>query len=453
MIPAPGLRRFFGGNIEEGLSFASPLLISLVPTLSAGSATPTFTRATTAYVLGYGPTDNAADGLKLIQCASGEARFTGARRISEGVWSDTFADGSSIPSTTLLGYLAEGARTNLCLQSNAFTTAPWADSGTPGPTQNLTGPDGGTTGWTFTDNDAGVFERTGQPITLTAATHAASVYVKKTTGSQSSYPIVYLATATLIAIATVDTSNGVATAWTAYTGLTIATGLTARCVSHNANWWRVEISFTATAVAWTFTLVPAGTTNATQSTGAIDATAQGTAGFSFGQVELGSFASSYIPTTAGSAPRNADVLTYASAGNVSGTAGSAYAEVVWPNAFDAARFIAVDGGSSFRTVMQYRSASTRLSTYDGTSEPTLGTITPSSTVKKMATAWGVSNTYGSVAGSATATGAFDGNFNVGTGITIGNDLTTGAGAMFGNIRNVRIWSRALSSSELQSVTA
>lgn len=55
------------------LTFNAPLKTSLVPTRALGGSTPTFTRATTAYVQDH-------EGI-LRLCKSGEARFHGARRV------------------------------------------------------------------------------------------------------------------------------------------------------------------------------------------------------------------------------------------------------------------------------------------------------------------------------------------------------------------------------------
>ena len=58
---------------NQGLIFQNDLITTLVPQRAAGSYTPTFTRATTAYV---------ADWENLFKpVLSGEARFTGARRV------------------------------------------------------------------------------------------------------------------------------------------------------------------------------------------------------------------------------------------------------------------------------------------------------------------------------------------------------------------------------------
>ena len=224
-------------------------------------------------------------------------------------------DGS--PLTGMTTPLIELAGTNLCLQSNAFTTT-WTAVGTPAATQNAVGPDGATSAWTLTDNDAGVWVFIYQSILLTAATYTSSVFVKKTTGAQASYPILYVddtASFPYVALCTIDTSNGVATVWTAYTGFTVATS-SATCVSYNSNYWRVSLTFLATATNWRPFLIPAGTTNATQATGALNATAQGSAVFYGAQIELGTKATSYIPrgtAVDGSGTRNADALYYTGA--------------------------------------------------------------------------------------------------------------------------------------------
>ena len=82
----PKLRQFwFGGRTKP--IFDLGLQTSLVPGYAKGSGTPTFTRATTAYVQDW-------EGL-WKQVLSGEARFTGARRVQNRVVkSEDFTDAS-----------------------------------------------------------------------------------------------------------------------------------------------------------------------------------------------------------------------------------------------------------------------------------------------------------------------------------------------------------------------
>jgi len=362
----------------------------------------------------------------------------------------TDISGNPIPSTTLLGYLAEGARTNLCLQSNAFTTT-WATFGTPAATQNVVGPDGATSAWTLTDNDAGAYEGVFQTdITLTAATYTLSFFVKKTVGAQSSYPVIltYLKVGTTsLAGVTVDTSNGVATAWTAYTGFTGVNG-SATCVSYNATYWRVALTFTGTAAAWRVDIGPAGTTNPTQSTGAVDATAQGSAVFYGAQLELGSFASSCIATTTIAVARNADVLTYSSSGNIDVTKGWAYAEVTYPNGAGLQKgVINTSNGAPL-----YISSTNKVSLYDGTSERFGTSFSVSANTQKIASTWGGAASSTANAGVVTATSGFDGDLSLVGSLEIGSN-TGGSNSAFGIIRGIRIGQRLLSTSEEGAITA
>jgi hypothetical protein len=233
--------------------------------------------------------------------------------------------GEPIPEATLLGYKSEGSRTNLCLRSNAFTTT-WTASGAPVFAQNVTGPDGvANSAWTLTDNSSSL-SYIAQGFALTAAAHTGSIFIRKTTGAQSSYPVVWMITGTIMAPVTVDTSNGIATAWTAYTGYTIASGFSATCKSFNADYWRIELTLTATADTWSIRLAPAGTTNPTQSTGVMDVAAQGSAVIYGAQVELGSFASSYIPTTTASVTRQEEGLGCSAVSFINQAEGTMYAE-------------------------------------------------------------------------------------------------------------------------------
>ena len=101
-------------------SFFAPLTSSLG--LSKGTGVATFTRATTATVMGFAPGALPGDAQVLLSVAAGEARFSGARRISAGVWSDYYADGTLIPANLRLGYLSEVAATNLFLNSAVGVT-------------------------------------------------------------------------------------------------------------------------------------------------------------------------------------------------------------------------------------------------------------------------------------------------------------------------------------------
>ena len=162
-------------------SFSADLTSDIVAQRAKGSATLSFTRATVGTLFGSGAAAVPADGVVLLSESSGNARFTGARQVSAGVYSTTWADGTPITNANSafadakgpFGLLFEQQRTNLLKQSNAFTTTPWAGVGTPAATQNVLGPDGTTSAWTITDNSAVVAERVEQSFNLSATTYTA----------------------------------------------------------------------------------------------------------------------------------------------------------------------------------------------------------------------------------------------------------------------------------------
>jgi len=169
----------FGANAQ--VSFRAPLISTLVPESSGGSATPTFTRATAATVMGYASDAVAGASQVLLTVASGEARFAGARRVSEGVWSPLLSDGTAIPAAELLGYLAEGARTNRCLQSQTLGTT-WVASNITVANDQVVAPDGTTTAESLTAS-AGNGTLIQDLGVVASAAKTGSIYLKRKTGT------------------------------------------------------------------------------------------------------------------------------------------------------------------------------------------------------------------------------------------------------------------------------
>jgi len=88
------------------------------------------------------------------------------------------------------GHHVEGSAQNICLQSNAFTTAPWADfagGATGSATQNAVGVAGAAnTAWTLSDTDATKYYGKVQNITVSASTtYTQSLFFAKTSGATS----------------------------------------------------------------------------------------------------------------------------------------------------------------------------------------------------------------------------------------------------------------------------
>lgn len=226
-----------------------------------------------------------------------------------------------------VGYLAEGARTNLQKQNRTLTTAPWTNQGTPAATQNATGIDGGTTAWTLTDNDALATEFIycgAAELALSGSTqYTYSIFVGKQGSAPSGYPCISVDNGTYLAGCTIDPYSGTATVFTAYPGFTVLTS-SATCTSWNSNFWRVELTFTthSSMTTGTVTIIPAGRTSANSATGTNDVSATGATVFDAPQIEAGAFASSPIITTTAAVARNSDKDAYVATGNISPTAGT-----------------------------------------------------------------------------------------------------------------------------------
>ena len=367
---------------------------------------------------------------------------------------DTDLDGNPIAASTLKGYLAESAATNLCLQSNAFTTT-WTNTLTS-IAQNVVGPDGATSAWTLTDSDAvnvKVIEQTA--ITLTAAAYTFSIFVKKTSGA-TSFPVLfaYTATGTRRAPVTIDTNNGIATAWTAYTGETIPAGFSAACSDFNTNFWRVSFTFTGTAASYQFDICPAASPTSNKSTGVLDGTVTGSAVFYGAQVELGSAATSYIATTTVAVARNADVESVPTSGNIiaaSGWISLTYTPThapsgtvfLWGTYVDASNYTAILHDAT-NLIFRKRIAGTN---YDAT----IANAFVSGTTYKMAATWGASGTGIALNGTLGTGHANTTAAQIGTAMQTGAD-GNGANQPGMSLGNERIGQRQLSSSELQAIT-
>ncbi len=150
-------------------SFFAPLTSSLALTRGTGSAT--FTRATTATVMGFAPDALPGAAQVLLAVAAGEVRFTGARRISQGVWSDYYADGTLIPEALRLGYIPEPAATNLFLNSavGVTQTTPALTAAAYTLSFKGTGTITGTGGFVGTKAGTGVNDMVSLTVTATAA--------------------------------------------------------------------------------------------------------------------------------------------------------------------------------------------------------------------------------------------------------------------------------------------
>ena len=380
------------GNVEPsfflGLKDLGSGAVNLIPECAAGSPTPTFTRATTAWT-------KLSTGL-WASVASGTAR-------SSYLGADTTVGACG-------GYLAEGASTNLALQSRDLSNASWTKLNATGAKDQV-GIDGvanSASSLTATAINASAL----QTITEAATASALSMYIKGITVTGT---------------------------------VTIQQGATTSEISASLN-------------SSTYTRVSLQGTVLNPAIGIVLGTSGDKIAVDMVQFENGPFASSPTPTTTVAVMRNADLLAYPSAGNANTSAITIYAEVAYPIAPGNGQQTAVsvnDGSNNNRVELSGSTGeSTRLFVASG--GVTQASIIPgpalaANTITKMATA--VTTNYANVfysgtAATAVTTGTVPTSF---TTISIGNRQASGAEA-FGTIRNVCIYPTALSAPYLQNLT-
>lgn len=431
-LPDGGIGGF--GLASVSPSFWLPLndlgngAVNLVPGIHAGSGVASFTRATTA-------TTVDRNGL-LISVAAGVAR--------------SYYD----PATgAYLGYLAEGARTNLCLQSENFTIgSQWTNSSgsITVVTDTDIAPDGTLTADTLTDESAAAVNGARQTFTVAddALTHVFSVFIKKTVGAVNfaGFQIRYTGGTPLDARAVFNTNTG---------EFTTNSGAPILSVFSFPEYWRVTVAKANNATGNTSfdcSVVPAW-----NDTGTITpaASAVGSKVVWGAQLEKASFSSSYIPTTTIAVARNADVLTYTGSENARNEEGSVYAEYMLfaPANSSGVNHHPIGATTAALIYLNSATARTTINNFDGTNAIGLtGLSNVSVAIRKRAASWGPAGQFLSGDGIVSSAGTFSGSMGtIATIFAVGNAVN-GLAGLFGFIRNVSIWGSQLPDIFLQDIT-
>lgn len=328
----------------------------------------------------------------------------------------TEATGAGIATTTTLGYNAEGARTNLFIQSNDWTNVAWVKT-TMTTALTSTGPDGVANSATRL-TASGALATVLQLLVAGASSRTWSVWARRVTGTGT---IKLFQGATK----TADLASSL-------------NSVTYTRIEQNAS---VDI-----------TLLGAGIEIGT-STDAIDVWC--------GQFEAGAFASSPIPSTTVAVTRNADVLTYVSAGNANVAQGAVYCEatknplqtvyqdlVVIKTAATDGVELYIPGSASFdNSKVDVLSGSVTTASVGTTSNPAVGST------RKFACSYSVGDTnafVGGAAGTADTSSIMPASL---TTIQIAGWSDVGTPVPALNIKNIRIYATALSAAQLQAMTA
>jgi hypothetical protein len=359
------------------------------------------------------------------------------------------ASSATTDTTGPLGYLAEGARTNLVLQSQTLGTT-WTQEGGAINEDQIASPDGTVTADKFTlsatTNRHRVYQIASSGVAGT--TNVASVYVKAGTAgwfsiSDASAGIFY---------AKFDAVNGVV-------GATGGANFQSASITPLPNgWYRIAMVYSTAANPNTINFA-LGDTQAHVTDANSTWTAAGTeTGYFWGaQVEAASFASSYIPTTTGSAARNADVLIYPAANNIGTGNNNVYFEAAMPSTGTEQLGLFGLSNSSGETTnssefYSNNRTSATLEVYSGgVHQASIGNTIVAGALTRYAGVFATNDARsyanGGLSGSDTLVTLSSGINR----IRVGTNRNAGL-SLFGTIRNVKIWKKALTDAQLKTMT-
>ena len=230
--------------------------------------------------------------------------------------------------------LVEPQRTNLLLRSEEFNTTNWAKTNSFVTANNTIAPDGNLTAdlITATATNGYLYPTNTNIFSFAGGTQRAySVFLKA--GTATSVRLIISTSAFQYFSSTFNLSSGTATADSANTNVFIE--------NYGNGWYRCTISATIAS--------------ASSSQLQIGRVANGLNFYIWGaQLEAGSYATSYIPTTSASVTRTADVISKTGISNLIGqTEGTVYAEIAPLTIDSTSRDIEISDGNNNRVIIQF----------------------------------------------------------------------------------------------------
>ena len=344
------------------------------------------------------------------------------------------------------GLLIEESRANIAVYSNDVTGTGWTLGGVTTSTPT-TSPDGTANAVLLLEDSSTGFHRAFQVSTTTAAAWTVSGYFKP-----NGRDWVWLR---------MNDSVGIKYAWfnitTGATG-TVQSGLTANIYPSKNGFYRCTIT-AATAVAGAAAVI-FGTADADNSTSFAGDITKGIYFYGL-QIELGAFATSYIPTTSTSLTRNMDVVSmtgtnFSSWYNASEGAFAVDFDSIKPAGNLATVLAATDNPLSNDWFVMFCSTGTSINRvrYNGTDQCDLSISGSTSGSGKIVLAYKTNNFAASFNGSAVAKD---------TGGTVPTDIvllrigafegvTTVPSCANGAIKRVRYWPQCLTDNEVQALS-
>lgn len=337
------------------------------------------------------------------------------------------------------GVLIEGARTNLCLQSQTFDDASWGKVNATVTANAVAAPDGTLTADLFTTSST-TFTSLYQTVGAVTGTNCtATVYIKAgNIGSATSSFILYDTTGAVSIV------NGTLT-WATMT--ITGTGTSIERLG-STNWYRV----TLTTTAWT-----SGNSARVYLGASGGPMTAGSSWYIWGaQLEAAAFPSSYIPTTTASVTRAADVLTVPVSGIDYPL--SLFAEFEKSALVGAtAGILCVDSGSGSDEALLYSDSAERGHFFCETVSSVQADISitgavAANTVSRLA-ARIAADSFSAAGGGSLGTPDVSGTVPGAPTRILFGQRSGGASPFTGYLRRLAIFSRALSDGELQALTA
>jgi len=364
----------------------------------------------------------------------------------------TEAQGPAISSTTLKGIHREGQRTNSLLYCRDLSNAVWSNTNTPVITQNQVGIDGvANTAWTIED-DGATIEYIYQTLTIPddSNTHTLSVFIKKD-NDETRFPEIQCVlkggTTPVYHIVQVNTKTGAY-----YNRINTNSDLTE--IEDWGDWWRVKVNATNNSSGNTslqVSIYPAVTTT----WGTTESAATGSIVIDWPQVELNSsFPSSPIYTEGTAVTRSSDILTYPDQIPYGTASYTLYAEVEFVTSFPApSHFLRRDSfGPWTYTIFGYNGPTGfTIAEYDGS----MG-----QSVLKAVTITGGQMYRVISRKNSNYTVGYDGSLSSGGSVIsprLATEMYVGSSsagnALYGYIKNIKIWRKALSDAQLVRETS
>mgnify|MGYP001568291867 CR=1 FL=1 len=362
----------------------------------------------------------------------------------------TEAQGAIISQTTLLGFLAESARTNLCLRSQEFDNATWTKNNTTVTAMAAVAPNGYQTADRLVEAALLLTHNVEQSITKAASALAYTFTVFLKSGEKTKARLYVDDGAGNGCHA--DVNMGAGTIGAAAGDGTAFTVLLSDITSEINCWYRAELMFkTNTATTLRFRVAILDASDQEVYLGVI------TDGIYVwqAQIEQREYSTSIIPTTSATVTRNLDRLTFPIK-NINSQAGGLYYESrasLGKASTSGAGVFGYSLNMNTGWVAQFGGVNgPEIRSQDGTSLSAFTSGSSFKTQRKVGFAWGFLYRIFMKDGLISARAAFDGLLFAlsETQIIVGSD---GATAIDGEICNVIIWPRAIQLSYLKGLTS